>query len=78
MAKAKHPNKHIREAIRYAEKQGWRLVKSKGHRFGTLLCPAERGCKQAVYSTPRKPEDHARDIRRMVDRCPHQAPRNAE
>ena len=29
------------------------------------------GCTRAVYSTPRSPEDHAKDIRRAVDRCPH-------
>jgi hypothetical protein len=26
-----HPNKHIREALKYAEEQGWRFIKSRGH-----------------------------------------------
>jgi uncharacterized protein YjbI with pentapeptide repeats len=29
------------------------------------------GCRRTVYSTPRKPEGHAKDIRRAVDHCPH-------
>ncbi len=31
-----HPNKHIRKAISYAEKQGWRIIKAHGqaHMFG--------------------------------------------
>jgi hypothetical protein len=26
-----HPNKHIREALKYAVERGWRIVMSKGH-----------------------------------------------
>lgn len=72
MAKS-HPNKHIREAIKYAERHGWTFTPSASHIFGTLWCRGgERdGCRQPVYSTPRVPEAHAKDIRRAVDRCPH-------
>ncbi|MFH5804385.1 hypothetical protein [Alienimonas sp. DA493] len=70
-----HPNKHIREAIEYALSRGWRLEKAGGssHNWGTLLCGAgsRGGCIQRVYSTPRSPENHANDIRKKVDRCPH-------
>lgn len=72
---AEHPNKHIRAAIRYAEENGWEFVKAgpRSHDFGTLYCQhRERdGCIVRVYSTPKHPEDHARWIRRQVDRCPH-------
>jgi hypothetical protein len=36
-----HPNKHIRQAIRYAEDHGWTFVKAgpRAHRYGTLYCP---------------------------------------
>jgi hypothetical protein len=70
---AKHPNKHIREAIEYAENHGWRFVKSapRAHSFGKLYCPQPGGCIEFVRSTPRNPEAHARDLRRAVDRCPH-------
>ena len=72
MAK-RHPNKHIQAAISYAIENGWRLVASNGHAFGILFCAhADRdGCQKSVWSTPRNPENHAKEIRRVVDRCPH-------
>jgi hypothetical protein len=70
-----HSNKHIREAIKYAEDRGWRVVKAGGqaHIWGNLYCPANRrgGCIIRVFSTPRVPENHARHIRDEVDDCPH-------
>lgn len=73
---ASHPNKHIREAIKYAEDNGWRFIKSsaRAHIYGELLCgqATREGCRVSVYSTPRVPEDHAKDIRRAVRHCPHE------
>ena len=68
-----HPNKHIREAIEHAISRGWRFVPSKGRPFGILYRPAgtRDGHHFTVASTPRNPEDHAKDLRRKVDRCPH-------
>jgi hypothetical protein len=70
-----HSNKHIREAIRFAESLGWTVEKAgaRAHIWGTLWCPhnARDGCRIRVMSTPRNPEKHARDIRRSVERCPH-------
>jgi len=75
-AVADHPNSYIREAIVYALNNGWTRRQSgpRAHAWGLLYCPqADRtGCTRAVYSTPRSPEDHAKDIRRAVDRCPHE------
>ena len=73
MARPRHPNKHIESVLRYAEGLGWRVELSDGHAWGHLLCPlqARTGCSWAVYSTPRSPENHARDLRRKIDRCPH-------
>ena len=68
-----HPNKHIRQAIDYAEGNGWRFEKAGGqaHIYGTLYCgQAHRDCIVFVHSTPRNPEHHARRIRRKVERCP--------
>ena len=74
-AVADHPNRAIRDAIAYALHNGWTLRTSgpRAHTWGLLYCPqADRtGCRRAVYSTPRSPEDHAKDIRRAVERCPH-------
>jgi hypothetical protein len=70
-----HPNKHIRAAVEYALEHGWNLQKSsaRAHTWGRLFCAYEErgGCIRSVYSTPRVPESHAKDIRRAVDRCPH-------
>jgi len=70
-----HPNKHIRAAIDYALDRGWVLRKAAGraHVWGVLYCARHdrTGCMRQVYSTPRIPEAHARDIRRAVNRCPH-------
>ena len=72
---AEHSNKHIQEAIRYAESQGWVVTQAgpRAHIWGMLWCPhhARDGCRIHIMSTPRSPENHARDIRRAVDRCPH-------
>ena len=73
MSRPRHPNKHIEEAIRYAESVGWRVQVSGGHAWGRLFCPqsSQQGCIISVWSTPRNPENHARHIWREVDLCPH-------
>lgn len=73
MSRPRHPNKHIERAIQYAEGLGWRVELSNGHAWGHLLCPraTREGHIVGVYSTPRNPESHARQIRRDVDLCDH-------
>ena len=73
MARPRHPNKHIERAVSYAESLGWRFEKSNGHAWGFLLCPqhTREGCSVGVFSTPRQPENHARQLTRIVDHCPH-------
>lgn len=70
-----HSNKHIRDAIRYAQNKGWRVTKAgpRAHIWGTLWCPhrTREGCRIRVMSTPRTPDRHALDIRRYIDCCPH-------
>ena len=71
-AVADHPNRHIREALKYVEEQGWTIRKSgpRAHAWGVIFCSfGHRACWMAIYSTPKNPERHARDIRRTVDRC---------
>jgi len=67
---ARHPKKPIREAIKFAEDNGWTFTKasSRAHIFGVLWCQLgdRTGCRFRVYSTPRSPENHARRIRRAV------------
>ena len=70
-----HQNKHIREAIKYAEGNGWAYLEGgKSHKKGTLLCGyGHSGCMFFVYGTPRNPENTAKQIHRAVDSCPGQA-----
>lgn len=73
MARARHPNKEIEAAVCHAEEHGWSLVRQGGHAWGILHCPeaGRDGHRFSVYSTPRVPTAHARDLRRLVDRCQH-------
>lgn len=67
-----HPNKHIREAIEYAESRRWTYLEGgKSHKKGTLLCShGHTGRMFFVYGTPRQPENTAKQIHRIVDNCP--------
>ena len=69
----RHPDKVVQEALAYGQVNGWIVIKSTGgsaHAWGVMRCPGD--CPQvSVYSTPRSSENHARSIRRVVDRCPH-------
>jgi len=73
MARPRHPNKEIEEAVRYAENLGWTVEMSNGHAWGHLLCPHHTpdGCIVSVWSTPKNAQNHAKGIRRVVDRCNH-------
>lgn len=72
MTRPRHSKKEVEEAIQYAEAKGWRL-REMGH-FGRLFCAkADRdGCQVGVNGTPRDNDNHAKQIKRAVDRCPHQ------
>lgn len=73
----KHPNKEIEEAILYAENNGWKYKDSgkSAHAWGRLLCPlhAREGHQMSVWSTPRSAFIHAQQIKRLVDKCQHDA-----
>ena len=78
MAK-KHPNKEIQAALKYAEKKGWRIEPVGSHAWGKIYCPNNdqqcrcgEFCITSVWSTPRNPTNHARQLRRVVDNCIHQ------
>jgi len=69
---AYHKNKHIDAAIAYAVSKGWTYVtrKGKGHAVGILRCGGKDKCHQkSVWGTPESPEDHAKDIISLVDKC---------
>jgi len=62
----RHPKKEIQSAIEFALARGWRFEKAgpRAHIYGTLYCIREdrEGCRVGVYSTPRSPDMHAKQI----------------
>jgi len=72
----KHPNKEIEAVLCYAESRGWHVVERQGHAWGSVRCPQHREdcrcglfCQMSVWSTPRNPEAHARQLRQKIDGC---------
>ncbi|WP_071591350.1 hypothetical protein [Xenococcus sp. PCC 7305] len=75
----KHPNKEIRAALEDAEQKGWRILQGGSHAWGKIYCPYNNSdcrcgefCKTSIWSTPKNPTHHARQIRRVVDNCIYQ------
>lgn len=78
MSRRRHPDPHIEKALRYAESQGWRVevLGPRAHGWGKMYCPHNdpdcrcgEFCITVIWGTPKRPENHARQIRRVVDGC---------
>ncbi len=71
MARPVHPKKDVEAALKYAEGRGWSVEMASGHAWGRLKCPCHtrEGCQVSVWSTPRNPGNHGKQLRRVVDRC---------
>ncbi len=70
VARGRHPKKEVAQALEYAEEHGWDIeMTSGGHRWGVARCG--QGCSLSIWSTPKNAGNHAKDIWRAVDRCPH-------
>lgn len=76
MARPIHPRKEIEEALRYAETHGWRVEPGGSHAWGRMYCPYNDPecrcgafCVTSIWSTPRNASNHAKALRRVVDRC---------
>jgi hypothetical protein len=59
MARKKHPKPEVEEALRYAEKHGWRVRIGGSHAWGRIYCPYnDKDCRcgefciASVWSTP--------------------------
>jgi hypothetical protein len=73
MPRRRHPKKEVEEALREAESVGWRVEATvPGHRWGVMRCPeiSRDGCQASIWSTPRNPGNHAKQLRRALTRCP--------
>lgn len=71
-----HPNKEIEDALRYAEQNGWRVMLGGSHAWGKIYCPYnDKDCRcgefciTSVWSTPKNPANHAKQLRRVVNNC---------
>ncbi len=78
MSRRRHPDRHIEKALRYAESHGWRieLLSAHAHGWGKMYCAHNdldcrcgEFCITVIWGTPRSSENHARQLRRVVDGC---------
>ena len=76
MARAAHPKKEVKDAIRYAESNGWRVEVGGGHAWGRMYCPYNDVecrcgdfCIVSIWSTPKNPGNFAKQLRKVVDNC---------
>jgi hypothetical protein len=69
MANERHVKKDVQYTLEHAREEGMIVqIVHNGHLWGRVICP---DCGQVirVYCTPSNPSEHAKDIRRKVDRC---------
>ncbi|MCP4261225.1 MAG: hypothetical protein GY938_18945 [Ketobacter sp.] len=75
MKRSRHPSKDIEAALQEAEDQGWIVEVGGSHCWGKLKCPTNSGCRGGQYciisisSTPRSPTNHAKQIKKAVNKC---------
>ncbi len=75
MPRDRHGNWEVEVALLYAEARGWRVEPTPGHALGRLCGPSEKSADRddafevmSVWSSPKSAHQHARQIRRVVDR----------
>lgn len=76
MARNKHSKKEIEEALKYAEENNWIVKVGGSHAWGKIYCPYnDKNCRcgefciTSIWSTPKSPTNHAKQIKRIVDNC---------
>lgn len=73
MPRRTHPKQEIEDALRYAETQGWRVEVGGSHAWGKIYndkeCRCGEFCIASIWSTPKNAGTHAKQIKRVVDKC---------
>ena len=76
MTRPSHTKKEAEDALKHAERQGWRIEVGGSHAWGRIDCPYNdeewrcgEFCITGIWSTPKNPGNHARALRRVVDNC---------
>lgn len=71
MARGTHSRKEVEKALKAPEAAGWSVIATAaGHRWGKAQCG--HGCVISIWSTPKNPGNHAKQITRAVRNCPHE------
>ncbi len=72
----RHQNPEIEDALRHTEAKGWRIDVGGSHAWGKMKCPVRHDdcrcgefCLTSIWSKPKNPGNHARALRRVVDKC---------
>lgn len=85
MPRKKHSKKEVEAALNYAEGLGWKIEVGGSHAWGKMYCPYnDKDCRcgefciSSIWSTPKNPSTHAKQIRRVVDKCSARTDRNFE
>jgi hypothetical protein len=67
-SKGRHPKNEIANALRDCVDTGLVVEEvHRAHRWGRVVCPG-CGASRGIWSTPRVPADHPRQLRRFVER----------
>lgn len=76
MSRRKHPKPEVEAAIQHAEAHGWIVETGGAHAWGKIYCPYNdetcrcgEFCIASIWSTPKNPGNHARQLKRVVDNC---------
>jgi hypothetical protein len=71
VGRPRHPKKEVEEALGFAESHGWQVDSPRsGHPWGKATCEREgHDCLVWIWSTPKVPGNHAKQIRRAVYSC---------
>ena len=76
MGRRPHPKREVEAAIRHAEQHGWTIRKGGSHAWGKMYCPYNdercrcgEFCITSIWSTPKNPGNHGRQLKRAVDNC---------
>ncbi len=68
----KHPKKEVNAALDYADSLQFAVERTvAGHKWGRIMCTCRAWV--SVWSTPRSPDNHGRQLRRWVDQHNHGA-----
>lgn len=79
MPRKKHKIKEIEDVLQYAQTNGWIIEvhnRSKSHAWGVMKCLQNNTscwngiyCTTSIWSTPKNPQNHAKQLKKIVDKC---------